>query len=41
MRANEIRHDKIKKIVFYEGASLKIYDKKVFYFPKFFILIPQ
>ena len=36
MRANEIRHDKIKKIVFYKGASLKIYDKKVFYFPKFF-----
>ncbi len=36
MRANEIRHDKIKKIVFYKGASLKIYDKEVFYFPKFF-----
>ena len=36
MRANEIRHDKLKKIVFYKGANLKIYDKKVFYFPKFF-----
>ncbi len=36
MSANEIRHDKIKKIIHYKGASLKIYDKKVFYFPKFF-----
>ena len=36
MSANEIRHDKLKKIIHYKGASLKIYDKKVFYFPKFF-----
>ena len=36
MSANEIRHDKLKKIIHYKGASLKIYDKKVFYFPRFF-----
>ncbi len=36
MSADEIRHDKIKKIIFYKDASLKIYDKKIFYFPKFF-----
>ena len=36
MSANEIRHDKLKKIIYYKGASLKLYDKKVFYFPKFF-----
>ncbi len=36
MSADEIRHDKQKKIIYYKNASLKIYDKKVFYFPKFF-----
>ena len=36
MSANEIRHDKLKKIIHYKGASLKVYDKKIFYFPKFF-----
>tara|TARA_B100000963_G_scaffold69278_1_gene57684 strand:+ start:2103 stop:4463 length:2361 start_codon:yes stop_codon:yes gene_type:complete len=36
MSANEIRHDKEKKIIYYKGANLKIYDQKVFYFPKFF-----
>tara|TARA_E500000178_G_scaffold119497_1_gene119540 strand:+ start:155 stop:2515 length:2361 start_codon:yes stop_codon:yes gene_type:complete len=36
MSADEIRHDKQKKIIYYTNASLKIYDKKVFYFPKFF-----
>ncbi len=36
MSADEIRHDKLKKIIHYKGASLKIYDKKIFYFPKFF-----
>ncbi len=36
MSAEEIRHDKQKKIIYYKNASLKIYDKKVFYFPKFF-----
>ena len=34
--AKEIKHDKKKKIIFYENAWLKIYDKPVFYFPKFF-----
>ncbi len=36
MSADEIRHDKIKKIIHYKNASLKVYDKKIFYFPKFF-----
>ena len=36
MSADEIRHDKTKKIIYYKDASLKIYDRKVFYFPKFF-----
>ncbi len=36
MNAEEIRHDKQKKIIHYKNASLKIYDQKVFYFPKFF-----
>ena len=36
LSANEIRHDKLKKIIHYKGASLKVYDKKVFYFPRFF-----
>ncbi len=36
MSAEEIKHDKQKKTIYYKNASLKIYDKKVFYFPKFF-----
>ena len=36
MSAEEIRHDKQRKTIYYKNASLKIYDKKVFYFPKFF-----
>ena len=36
IHAEEIKHDKIDKTIFYENASLKIYDKKVAYFPKFF-----
>ena len=36
MSAEEIRHDKKKKTINYKNASLKIYDHKVFYFPKFF-----
>ncbi len=36
MSANEIKHDKEKKIIYYKNASLKIYDKKIFYFPRFF-----
>jgi LPS-assembly protein len=34
--AEEIKHDKKKKTIFYKDAWLKIYDKPVFYFPKFF-----
>ena len=36
MGAEEIVHDKEKKIIKYKNANLRIYDKKVFYFPKFF-----
>ena len=36
MSADKIKHDKQKKTINYKNASLKIYDKKVFYFPKFF-----
>ncbi len=36
MSADEINHDKQKKTIYYKNASLKIYDRKVFYFPKFF-----
>ena len=36
MRADEIRHDKKNKTIHYKNAKLKIYDKSVFYFPKFF-----
>ena len=36
MSAEEIKHDKKKKIIHYKNASLKVYDKKIFYFPKFF-----
>jgi LPS-assembly protein len=36
MQANEIKHDKVKKIINYKNAWLKIYDKPVLYFPKFF-----
>ena len=36
MSAEEIKHDKKKKTIYYKNASLRIYDKKIFYFPKFF-----
>ncbi len=36
MRAEEIRHDKKKKIIEYKNAYLRIYDKPVIYFPFFF-----
>ena len=32
----EITHDKDKKKLIYDNAILRIYDKPVFYFPKFF-----
>ena len=34
--AKEIVHDKTKKTINYKNAVLKLYDKPVFYFPKFF-----
>ena len=36
LSAKKIKHDKEKKIIYYENAWLKLYDKPVFYFPKFF-----
>jgi len=36
LQAREIRHDKAKKTIYYEKATLKIYDMPLFYFPKFF-----
>ena len=36
MQASEIKHDKAKKTIYYKNAWLKIYDKPVVYFPKFF-----
>ncbi|MDC0401100.1 organic solvent tolerance protein, partial [Candidatus Pelagibacter sp.] len=36
MTSSEIKHDKIKKILNYKNAWLKVYDVPVLYFPKFF-----
>ena len=36
MSADEIIHDKLKKTINYKNAVLKVYDKPIFYFPKFF-----
>ena len=36
MNATEVKHDKIKKTIYYKNAWLKIYDVPVLYFPKFF-----
>ena len=36
LKSLEIRHDKIKKTINYTDAVLQLYDKPVFYFPKFF-----
>jgi len=36
IESKEIKHDKIKKIIYYKNAWLKIYDVPVLYFPKFF-----
>ena len=36
LKASEIRHDKVKKTLNYENAVLQLYDKPIFYFPKFF-----
>ena len=36
LAAQEIKHDKLNKTISYKNAWLKLYDKPVFYFPKFF-----
>ena len=36
LSAKEIMHNKEKKTIYYKNAWLKLYDKPVFYFPKFF-----
>jgi len=36
MKAEKVIHDKQKKIINYKNAWLKIYDKPIIYFPKFF-----
>ena len=36
MQANEVKHNKSKKIIEYKNAWLKVYDTPIFYFPKFF-----
>ena len=36
LQAKKITHNKKKKTIYYDNAWLKLYDKPVFYFPKFF-----
>jgi LPS-assembly protein len=36
LKSSEIIHDKAKKTIYYKDATLQLYDKPVFYFPKFF-----
>ena len=36
LKSSEIRHDKVKKTINYKDAVLQLYDKPIFYFPKFF-----
>jgi len=36
LKAKNITHDKLKKTIYYDSATLKIYDIPIFYFPKFF-----
>ena len=36
LKSSEIRHDKVKKTINYKDAVLQLYDRPVFYFPKFF-----
>ena len=36
LQAKKIKHDKIKKTIYYDSALLKVYDVPIFYFPKFF-----
>jgi len=34
LQAKKMRHDKIKKTIFYDNAVIKVYDLPIFYFPK-------
>ena len=36
LKAKKIIHNKIKKTIYYEHATLKVYDIPIFYFPRFF-----
>ena len=36
LKAKKISHDKTKKTIYYEHATLKVYDIPIFYFPRFF-----
>ena len=36
LSAREIKHNRVKKTIYYKDAFLKVYDVPVFYFPKFF-----
>ncbi len=36
LQAEKIEYDENKKIITYDNALLKVYDKPIFYFPKFF-----
>jgi len=36
LKAKKISHDKIKKTIYYEHATLKLYGMPIFYFPRFF-----
>ena len=36
LKAKKITHDQSKKNIYYEHATLKIYDFPIFYFPRFF-----
>ena len=36
IKAKKITHDRIKKTIYYEHATLKVYDLPIFYFPRFF-----
>ena len=36
LQAKKIKHDKIKKTIYYESALLKVYGVPIFYFPRFY-----
>jgi LPS-assembly protein len=36
LKARKIEHDKVKKTIHYQHATLKVYDIPIFYFPRFF-----